>query len=51
MTYLIGMIILHKAKSVCIMYKRSHPLNRSSMHIIYCSLLLPYLTYCVENMG
>ena len=39
------------SKSVDIMYRCSHLLNRSSMPIIYCSLYLPYLTYCVEIWG
>ena len=56
MTYLTGIIILYYVKSklskrVGIMYRCNHLLNRSSMHILYCSLFLPYLTYCVEIWG
>ena len=39
------------SKRVGMMCRCSHLLNRSSMHILYCSLLLPHLTYCVEIWG
>ena len=39
------------SKSLGVMYRCRLLLNRSSMHILYCSLFLPYLTHCVEIWG
>ena len=36
------------AKTVGILYRVIHLLNRSALFILYCSLFLPYLTYCAE---
>ena len=38
------------AKTVGI-YRVRHLLNRSALFILYCSLFLPYLTYCAEIWG
>ena len=34
-----------------VIYKVSHCINHSSMHILYCSLFLPHLMYCCEIWG
>ena len=34
------------SKTVGILYRIRHLLNRSALFILYCSLCLPYLTYC-----
>ena len=39
------------AKTVGILYRVRHLLNRSALFILYCSLFLPYLTYCAEIWG
>ena len=39
------------SKSVGTIYQCGHLLNGRSMHILYCSLFLLYLTYWVEMWG
>ena len=39
------------AKTVGILYRVRHLLNRSALFMLYCSLFLPYLTYCAEILG
>ena len=39
------------AKTVGILYRVRHLLNRSALFILYCSLFLPYLTYCADILG
>ena len=39
------------SKTVGILYRIRHLLNRSALFILYCSLFLPYLTYCAEIWG
>ena len=39
------------AKTVGILYRVRHLLNLSALFILYCSLFLPYLTYCAEIWG
>ena len=39
------------AKTVGILHRVRHLLNRSELFILYCSLFLPYLTYCAEIWG
>ena len=39
------------SKSIAILYKMKHIVNKNSLYILYCSLILPYLTYCVEVWG
>ena len=47
MLYLHGPLVRSKlAKTVGILYRVRHLLNRSALFILYCSLFLPYLTYC-----
>ena len=38
-------------KTVGILYRVRHLLNRFALFILYCSLFLPYLTYCAEIWG
>ena len=42
-----------KKTSMCIaiMNKVKYILNTTSMHALYCALILPQLTYCVEVWG
>ena len=39
------------AKSMSIIYRAKSKLNSSSLYTLYCSLFLPYLTYCSEIWG
>ena len=36
------------ARSIGILYKAKHILNYKSLYTLYNTLILPYLTYCVE---
>ena len=33
------------------MYKMKPILNQKSLYMLYCSLVLPYMSYCVEVWG
>ena len=39
------------SKSAAILYKTKDILNSDSLHMLYCSFILPYITYCVEVWG
>ena len=39
------------SKCVALIYKASHVLSSNALYILYCTLFLPYLTYCVEVWG
>ena len=39
------------AKSIAILHKVKHLINQSSLYTLYCSFILPYITYCVEVWG
>ena len=39
------------SKTIGIMYRASIFLNQSSLFTLYCSLFLPYMTYCLEIWG
>ena len=39
------------SKTVAILYKLKQIVNKNSLHLLYCSLMVPYLTYCVEVWG
>uniref|UniRef100_A0A669C5X4 Reverse transcriptase domain-containing protein n=1 Tax=Oreochromis niloticus TaxID=8128 RepID=A0A669C5X4_ORENI len=39
------------SKTIAILYKTKHVLNKKSLYTLYCSLLLPYMTYCLEIWG
>ena len=39
------------SKSIAILYKVKDFLNEKSLYTLYCSLVLPYITYCVEVWG
>ena len=47
----IDMMKAKLSKSIGIMYKAKHLLNRTSKITLYCSLFLPYITYCCEVLG
>ena len=38
-------------KCISIMGKSRYFLNHKSLHTVYCSLVLPYITYCLEVWG
>ena len=39
------------SKSTAILKRARQVLDNRALHILYCSLVLPYLTYCVEVWG
>lgn len=39
------------SKTIAIMYKTKDVLNKNSLNLLYCSLVLPYINYCVEVWG
>ncbi len=39
------------ARSIGVMGKARHVLNEKALYILYSSLVLPYLNYCVEVWG
>ena len=61
----LGLIIDHKicwkphikyiqskiSRSIAVLSKAKHFLNYAALPILYCTLILPYLSYCVEVLG
>uniref|UniRef100_A0A3B3I1E4 Reverse transcriptase domain-containing protein n=1 Tax=Oryzias latipes TaxID=8090 RepID=A0A3B3I1E4_ORYLA len=39
------------SKSISIVNKSKHILGYNSRYLLYCSLILPYFTYCIEILG
>lgn len=39
------------SRSISVLAKAKHILDQKSLHILYCSLVLPYLDYCAEIWG
>lgn len=39
------------SRSISVLSKARHILDHKSLHILYCSLILPYLHYCAEVWG
>lgn len=39
------------SKSISILYKTRDLLNKSCLHLLYFSLVMPYMTYCAEIWG
>ena len=39
------------SKSIAILYKMRDLLNYHALYIVYCSIVVPYLTYCLEIWG
>uniref|UniRef100_A0A0E9TS32 Uncharacterized protein n=1 Tax=Anguilla anguilla TaxID=7936 RepID=A0A0E9TS32_ANGAN len=39
------------SKTIAILYKTKDILNQKSLYILYCSPIVPYITYCVEVWG
>ena len=39
------------SRSISILSKAQYILDHKSLHILYCSLILPYLTYCAKVWG
>ena len=39
------------SRSISVLSKAKYLLNSKALHIVYCSLILPYLNYCVEVWG
>uniref|UniRef100_A0A672Z783 Reverse transcriptase domain-containing protein n=3 Tax=Sphaeramia orbicularis TaxID=375764 RepID=A0A672Z783_9TELE len=64
-TKFLGVIIDHKlcwkpqieyikrkmSKAVAILYKTRDLLSKKCLHMLYCSLVMPYMSYCVEIWG
>ena len=48
---IISLVRSKLSKTVGILYRIRHLLNRYALFILYCSLFLPYLTYCAEIWG
>jgi len=44
-------IKIKMAKSLCILNKVKYSLPYNTMKMLYCSIILPYLNYCVEIWG
>ena len=47
----ITMIQSKISKTTAIIYKASHVLTERALYILYCSLAVPYMTYCAESWG
>ena len=47
----IKMIQSKLSKTTAIIYKASHVLTERALYILYCSLALPYMSYCAEIWG
>lgn len=39
------------SKSIAILYKINYLLNQQTLYTLYCSFILPYITYCLEVWG
>ncbi len=39
------------SKSIAVLYKVKDFLNQASLYTLYCSFILPYISYCVEVWG
>ena len=39
------------AKSIAILYKVKDMLNQRALYILYCTMVVPYITYCLEIWG
>uniref|UniRef100_A0A669CB82 Reverse transcriptase domain-containing protein n=1 Tax=Oreochromis niloticus TaxID=8128 RepID=A0A669CB82_ORENI len=39
------------ARGIAVLGKAKHMLDQKALHILYCALLLPYMSYCVEVWG
>ena len=39
------------SRSIAVLYKAKQVLDHKSLHILYCSLVSPYLSYCAEVWG
>ena len=39
------------SKTIAVMYRMKPMLNQKSLYMLYCSLVLPYMSYCVEVWG
>ena len=47
MTYICNKL----SKSLSMLYKTSQTLNTNALRTLYCSILLPYISYCAEVWG
>ena len=39
------------SRSISVLCEAKHILDQKSFHILYCSMILPYINYCVEVWG
>ena len=49
--YHIGIVRNKVAKNVSVMNRVKHVLTSSALYSLYCTLVMPYLTYCCEVWG
>ena len=49
--YHIGIVRNKVAKNVSVMNRVKHVLTSSALYRLYCTLVMPYLTYCCEVWG
>ena len=47
----IGMIKSKLSKNIAVIYRAKYLLDKNSLFILYCSLFLPYISYCCEVLG
>ena len=47
----IGMIKYKLSKTIAVVYRVKYLLEKNSLFILYCSLFLPYISYCCEVWG
>ena len=47
----IGMIKSKLSKTIAVIYRAKYLLDKNSLFVLYCSLFLPYISYCCEVWG
>ena len=47
----INLVKRKMSKTTAIIYRSREILNQNSLYLLYCSLIIPYMTYCVEIWG
>ena len=51
LNYHIDIVRNKVAKNVSVMNRDKHVLTSSALYSLYCTLVMPYLTYCCEVLG
>lgn len=44
-------VLSKMSRTIAILHKIKYFLNKFTLYILYCSLLVPYMTYCIEIWG